>query len=161
MDELPPSLTDMRDIREDSQRTIVGIVDLKKIIGVCFGIGIALVGYLCQHYSGQLIKIASQLAIRVEADHAQDKKIQKLEDNLDEAKRSNDRAERSMENQQRVQSEMLLQMNTLSGKMAATEEISRATRDRVEALLDFVRKENKNAVISTEDSIYGPRSVTR
>lgn len=151
----------MREIRQDTERTIVGIGDLKKIIGVCFGIGLAIVGYLCQHYNGQLISLTTQLATRVDADHAQDKKIQKLEDNLEEARRANDRAERSMDGQGRVQSEMLLQMNTLAGKMAATEEISRATRDRVEALLDFVRKENKNAVISTEDSIYGPRSVTR
>jgi len=161
MEGIPPSIHDMGDLVSERERTIVGIGDLKKILAVFFGIGLTLVGYLCQHYNGQLIQIASQMAIRVEADHAQDKKIQKLEDNLDEARRSNDRSERAVQEQQRIQGEMLLQMNTLTGKMSATEEIARSTRDRVEALLDFVRKENKSAVISTEDSVYGPRSVTR
>lgn len=151
----------MSSIREDSQRTIVGIGDLKKIIGACFGVAVLLGGYLCQHYNGQLILIASQIAIRVDADHAQDKKIQKLEDSLEETRRANDRQERAVEAQQKLQSEMLLQMNTLTGKMSATEEVARTTRERVETLLDFVRRENKNAVITTEDSVYGPRSVTR
>lgn len=151
----------MGDLVGERERTIVGIGDLKKIIGVCFGIGLALAGYLCQHYNGQLIQLASQIAIRVETDHQQDKKIQQLEDNLGEARRTNDRIERTLNDQQRVTSEMLLQMTSLAGKVSATEEVSRTTRDRVEALLDFVRKENKNAVISTEDSVYAQRGITR
>jgi len=151
----------MGDLVGERERTIVGIGDLKKIIGVCFGIGLALAGYLCRHYNGQLIQLASQIAIRVETDHQQDKKIQQLEDNLGEARRTNDRIERTLNDQQRVTSEMLLQMTSLAGKVSATEEVSRTTRDRVEALLDFVRKENKNAVISTEDSVYAQRGITR
>lgn len=154
-------MSEIREMRDNSQRTIVGIGDLKKIIGSMFGIGILLVGYLCQHYNGQLIVIASQIALRVEADHAQDKKIQKLEDNLEESKRNTDRTERSSEAQQKILSDMLLQLSQLSGKVSSTEETSRSTREQLEKLLEFVRKENRNAVITTEDSIYAPRGIQR
>ena len=149
----------MGDLVNERERTIVGIGDLKKIIGACFAAALMLVGYLCQHYNGQLIQLAGQLAVRVETDHRQDTKIQQLEDNLGEARRANDRIENALNDQKRVTSEMLLQMTTLAGKVAATEEVSRTTRDRVEALLDYFRKEDKHAVISTEDSVKSPRGI--
>lgn len=151
----------MGDLVSDRERTIVGIGDLKKIIGACFGLALAIVVYLCQHYNGQLMQIGSRLTVMVDIDHGQDKKIQQLEDSLGEARRTNDRIEKTLNDQQRMTSEMLLQMTQLSGKVSATEEVSRTTRDRVEALLDYFQKDGKRAVISTEDSIRSPRGIPR
>lgn len=159
MEGIPPSIHDMGDLVSERERTIVGIGDLKKIIGACFAVALALVGYLCQHYNGQLIQLTSQLAVRVETDHQQDKKIQQLEDNLGEARRANDRIENALNEQRRATSDMLQQMTLLTGKVAATEEVSRTTRERVESLLDYFRKEDKHAVISAEDSIKSPRGI--
>lgn len=151
----------MGDLVSERERTIVGIGDLKKIIGVCFAVALTLMGYLCQHYNGQLVSLSGKLADRVETDHNQDKKIQQLEDNLGEARRTNDRIESALNDQRRVTGELLQQMATLNGKVSTTEEVARTTRERVEALLDYFRKDKGNAVISTEDSVHSPRGILR
>lgn len=161
MEGIPPSIHDMGDLVSERERTIVGIGDLKKIIGVCFSIALALVAYLCQHYNGQLIQLSTKLSDRVETDHVQDKKIQQLEDNLGEARRTNDRIETALNDQRRVTTELLQQMASLNGKVSTTEEVARTTRERVEALLDYFRKDKGNAVISSEDSVHTPRGITR
>lgn len=138
-----------------SEKTILSLTDLKHGLWACFAaaVGLAVVAY--QYQQGQIALTQSRITANYEGDAKRDVAIGALQSQLKTADDTGKRLEESLKEQRSLTSQMLLQMATLSGKVSSTEEISRNTQSRIEALNDYLRNERldpKRGVLDSSSS---------
>lgn len=128
-----------------SEKTVLGLTDLKRIIYGCFAgsVGLAVVAF--QYHQAQITSNFS-------GDAKQDLAIADLKAQISTADATGKRLEDAVKDQRTLTSQMLIQMTQLSGKVSSTEEISRNTQSRIEALNDYLRNERMDPKRSVLDS---------
>lgn len=149
-------MNELLEAAKDRDSAVFGIADLKKFFMWTMGVSAAALLGVGQYFHGKL-------SSNQDADAKRDVAIQQLQDQFKHSSETGQRLERAIEQQQTVSTQMLLQMTQLSGKVSSTEEISRNTQARVEALNDYLRNSHapKKEVLSAEDSVYSPRGIQR
>lgn len=124
-----------------SEKTILGLTDLKRIIYGCFAGAVALAAFAYQYQQGQIGRNQAQISANYADDAKQDLAIADLKAQIKSADETGKRLEESVKDQRALTSQMLIQMTQLSGKVSSTEEISRNTQSRIEALNDYLRND--------------------
>lgn len=117
-----------------SEKTIVTLTDLKRLLGK-MGAGFVAIALFAGQY------VYSQLSANAVGDSKRDLAIQSLQDQFKHTTETGHRLEKAIEDQRSVSSQMLLEMTKLAGKAASTEEIARSTQLRIEALNDYLRND--------------------
>lgn len=131
-----------------SEKTILSLTDLKRFIGWIGASGVAAALLAGQYFY-------SQLAANYAVDAKQDLAIGSLQSQIKTADDTGKRLEESLKDQRALTSQMLIQMTQLAGKVSSTEEISRNTQSRIEALNDYLRNERldpKRGVLDSSPS---------
>ncbi len=135
-----------------SDRTILGITDLKRVIiyFACGTVGLAIVAF--QYHQSQITAAQVLINSNFSGDAKQDLAIADLKAQISTADATGKRLEDAVKDQRTLTSQMLIQMTQLSGKVSSTEEISRNTQSRIEALNDYLRNERMDPKRSVLDS---------
>lgn len=130
----------MPPLKDSPHDVVITIEELKTLVKRSLVVGMGALVSIGLHFQSSLLDVQKK-------NNAQDLLIQQQGLQADYVKDQLNRMQTFIDNSQRNQSDILLQLNALGSKTASTEEVTRATQSHVETLSEYLRNNSK---INTE-----------